>query len=142
MRHRPAMSQRPTTCGLDRYANEMNWCHAGRYLFARSKHGSTTSTRSRNSTDRRIDLADLKKCFFQSLAAANDCSARSSGAFPTSPPPAEKATTSKDQAGQASTGEPVGGVSFAPERFAKKVIGAAWAAGAGRISAAANDSKY
>jgi hypothetical protein len=23
-------------------ANEMNWCHAGRYLFARSRHGSTT----------------------------------------------------------------------------------------------------
>ena len=31
--------------------------------------------------------------------------------------------------------------SFAPERFAKKVIGVAWAAGAGRISAAANASK-
>jgi hypothetical protein len=27
-------------------------------LFARSRHGSTTSTRSRNSTGRRIDLAD------------------------------------------------------------------------------------
>jgi len=39
-------------------ANEMNWCHAGRYLFARGRHGSTTSTRSRNSTGRRIDLAD------------------------------------------------------------------------------------
>src|SRR5262249_40560311 len=51
-------SQKPTKCGLDRCANEMNWCHAGRYLFARSRHGSTTSTRSRNSTGRRIDLAD------------------------------------------------------------------------------------
>ena len=58
MRHRLAMSQKPTTCGLDRCANEMNWCHAGRYLFARSRHGSTTSTRSRNSTGRRVDLAD------------------------------------------------------------------------------------
>jgi hypothetical protein len=58
MRHRLAMSQKPTTCGLDRCANEMNWCHAGRYLFARSRHGSTTSTQSRNSTGRRIDLAD------------------------------------------------------------------------------------
>jgi hypothetical protein len=55
MRHRLAMSKKPTMCGLDRCANEMNWCHAGRYLFARSRHGSTTSTRSRNSTGRRID---------------------------------------------------------------------------------------
>jgi hypothetical protein len=31
--------------------------------------------------------------------------------------------------------------SFAPERFAKKVIGVAWAASAGRISAAANASE-
>ena len=57
MRHRLAMSQKPTTCGLDRCANEMNWCRAGRYLFARSRHGSTTSTRSPNSTPcPRIDL--------------------------------------------------------------------------------------
>src|SRR6266571_586618 len=26
MRHRLAMRQKPTTCGLDRCANEMNWC--------------------------------------------------------------------------------------------------------------------
>jgi len=34
-------------------------------------------------------------------------------------------------------GEPVGGVSFAPERSAVKVIGIAWAAGAGSIRGAA-----
>src|SRR5262249_48796497 len=55
MRHRLAMNKNPTMCGLDRCASEMNWCHAGRYLFARSRHGSTTSTRSRDSTGRRID---------------------------------------------------------------------------------------
>src|SRR5205807_976039 len=38
-------------------------------------------------------------------------------------------------------GEVVGGFSFAPERFAMKVIGSAWAAGVGRIGAAANASK-
>jgi hypothetical protein len=38
-------------------------------------------------------------------------------------------------------GEELGGFSFAPERFAKKVIGAAWAAGADRISTDANASK-
>src|SRR5215468_5400359 len=59
MPHRPAMSQKPTTCALERFANEMNWCHAGRYLFARNSRGQTTSTRSRNSTAcRRIDPAD------------------------------------------------------------------------------------
>src|SRR5215475_5025206 len=34
--------------------------------------------------------------------------------------------------------EALEGFSFAPERFAKKVIGAAWAAGAGRMSTDAN----
>src|ERR1700694_5030521 len=38
-------------------------------------------------------------------------------------------------------GEAVAGFSFAPERFAVKVIGFAWAAGAGRIIPAANASK-
>jgi hypothetical protein len=35
----------------------------------------------------------------------------------------------------------MGGFSFAPDRSAVKVIGSAWAAGAGRIGAAANASK-
>jgi hypothetical protein len=52
------MSQKPTMCGLERCANEMNWCRAGRYLFARNRRGSTTSTRFRNSTDHGIDPAD------------------------------------------------------------------------------------
>src|SRR5262245_15872182 len=55
MRHRLELRQRPSTFGLDRCAKEMNWCHAGRYLFARSRHGSTTSTQSRNSTGHPID---------------------------------------------------------------------------------------
>src|SRR5262249_50670517 len=38
-------------------------------------------------------------------------------------------------------GEALAGFSFAPERFAKKVIGAAWAAGAGRVSTDANANK-
>src|SRR5580704_8295391 len=38
-------------------------------------------------------------------------------------------------------GEGVAGFSFAPERFAVKVIGFAWVAGAGRITPAANASK-
>src|SRR5580704_5588414 len=38
-------------------------------------------------------------------------------------------------------GEGVAGFSFEPERFAVKVIGFAWAAGAGRIIPAANASK-
>jgi hypothetical protein len=42
-------------CGLERCANEMNWCRADRYLFARNRRGSTTSTRFRNSTGRGID---------------------------------------------------------------------------------------
>jgi hypothetical protein len=49
-RHPLAMSQKPTMCGLDRYANEMNWFHGGNYLFARNRDGSTTSTQFRNST--------------------------------------------------------------------------------------------
>src|SRR5262249_38419647 len=40
-----------------------------------------------------------------------------------------------------SPGRTGGRVSFAPERVARKVIGAAWAAGGGRISAAANASE-
>jgi hypothetical protein len=36
-------------------ANEMNWCRAGRYLFARNRRGSATSTQFRNSRGRRID---------------------------------------------------------------------------------------
>ena len=55
MPHRLAMSQKPITCGLERFANEMNWCRAGRYLFARNSRGSMISTRSRNSTACRID---------------------------------------------------------------------------------------
>jgi hypothetical protein len=56
MRHRLPMSQKFTTCALERFANEMNWCHAGRYLFAHNSSGSTISTRPRNSTAcRRID---------------------------------------------------------------------------------------
>ena len=58
MRPRLMMSQKPIMCGLERCANEMNWCHAGRYLFARNRRGSTISTRFRNSTAcRGIDLA-------------------------------------------------------------------------------------
>src|SRR4051794_38292715 len=38
-------------------------------------------------------------------------------------------------------GEPLGGTSFAPERIPPKVIGIAWAAGAGSIRAAVNASK-
>ena len=55
IQHRLAMSQKPTTCGLDRCANGMNWSPAGRHLFCRSKYGLTTSSRSRNSTGCRID---------------------------------------------------------------------------------------
>jgi hypothetical protein len=40
---------------LERCANEMNWCRADRYLFARNRRGSTTSTRFPNSTGRGID---------------------------------------------------------------------------------------
>ena len=58
MQPRLMMSQKPTMCGLERCANEMNWCRAGRYLFARNRRGSTTSTRFRNSTGRGIDPAD------------------------------------------------------------------------------------
>ena len=50
-----AMSQKLITCGLDHCTNAINWCHAGRYLFARSRHGSTTSPRLRNSMPCRID---------------------------------------------------------------------------------------
>src|SRR6516225_4725888 len=48
--HRLTTSQKPITCGLERFGNEMNWCHGGRYLFARNRDGSTTSIRSRNLT--------------------------------------------------------------------------------------------
>jgi hypothetical protein len=44
------MSQKPTMCGLEHCANETNWCRADRYLFARNRRGSTTSTPFRNST--------------------------------------------------------------------------------------------
>src|SRR5215469_17429791 len=46
MRHRLVMSQKPTTCALERFANEMNWCHVGRYLFALNRPGSTTSSQA------------------------------------------------------------------------------------------------
>src|SRR5438105_12984711 len=52
------MSQKPTTCALEPFANEMNWCHAGRYLFARNSRGLTMSSRFRNSTACRIEPAD------------------------------------------------------------------------------------
>src|SRR5262245_7497447 len=55
MRHRLTMGQKPTTCGLDRCANEMNCRHGGRYLFAHNRDGSTTSTQSRNLTACPID---------------------------------------------------------------------------------------
>jgi len=55
MRHRLTMGQKPTTCGLDRCANEMSCRHGGRYLFAHNRDGSTTSTQSRNLTACRID---------------------------------------------------------------------------------------
>ena len=42
MRHRLAMSRKPTMCALERFANEMNWCHVGRYLLALNSPGSTT----------------------------------------------------------------------------------------------------
>jgi hypothetical protein len=58
IRHQLVMSQKLTTCGLDRCANEMNCGHASKHLFARSKHGSATSTQSRDSTAcRHIDAA-------------------------------------------------------------------------------------
>src|SRR5262245_19278388 len=55
MRHRLTMGQKATTCGLDRCANEMNWRHGGRYLFAHNRDGSTASTQSRNLTACPID---------------------------------------------------------------------------------------
>src|SRR5262245_35582333 len=55
MRHRLTMGQKPTTCGLDRSANEMNCRHGGRYLFAHNRDGSTTSTQFRNLTACPID---------------------------------------------------------------------------------------
>src|SRR5262249_17845192 len=55
MQPRLMMSQKPTMCGSERCANEMNWCRAGRYLFARNRRGSMTSTRFRNSTGHGID---------------------------------------------------------------------------------------
>src|SRR5205823_13331862 len=70
------MSQKPTMCGLERCANEMNWCRAGRYLFARNRHGSTTSTRFRNSTGRGIDLGPMRcelVCAQRSPAVAEVC---------------------------------------------------------------------
>ena len=67
MRHRLAMSQRPITCALECFANEMNWCLADKYLFARNSRGSTTSPRSRNSTGRRIDPVDSCKLVWMSL---------------------------------------------------------------------------
>src|SRR5215813_5693161 len=47
-RRRLAINQKPTMCASERFANEMNWCHGGRYLFARNRDGSMTSTQSRN----------------------------------------------------------------------------------------------
>ena len=31
---------------VERFANEMNWCHVGRYLFALNRPGSTTSSQA------------------------------------------------------------------------------------------------
>src|SRR5262245_38895232 len=59
MQHRLAMSQKPTTCGLARFVNEMNWCRVGRYLFALNSPGSTTSARSGNLTACRTEV-DLR----------------------------------------------------------------------------------
>ena len=41
---------------VERFANEMNWCHVGRYLFALNRPESTTSTRFRNSKACRTGL--------------------------------------------------------------------------------------
>jgi hypothetical protein len=65
IRRQSAMSRKPTSSGLDQCANEMNSFHDGRSLFARSRHGSTSSTRFPNSMAcRRIDPCQL---------AANQC---------------------------------------------------------------------
>src|SRR6516164_6250195 len=59
MRHRLAMSQKPTTCASERFANGMNWRPVGRYLFALNNLWSTTSTQSRNSKACRNELGQV-----------------------------------------------------------------------------------
>src|SRR5262245_27943209 len=54
-RLRSMMGQKPTMCGLERCVNEMSWCRAGRYLFARNRRGSATSIRYQNSRGRRVE---------------------------------------------------------------------------------------
>jgi hypothetical protein len=65
MRHRLLMSRKPTTFAFERFANEMNWCDAVRYLFARNSPGSTTSTQSRNSNACHTELAQDWACVSQ-----------------------------------------------------------------------------